>query len=568
MRRGLRGAVVMMAVMAVTLLLNGCYSRSQRLYQRAEAFLARGDSVLAAEEYRRLVHEEPRSPLADDALYKLGYLFREDFRDSAGAIMIYRLLAEEYGESPYAALSLLWVAYIQRRDLADPDGVRATHEALLSRFPEDTRTIARCHLEVVRALYASGKYVEAGAEAELLQRVYPHQPWQASAAGLIEAKAAEKQLGDRERIVEIYERIVDQYPGTYSGEEAKRAIGRIYYGQRAEDQQREQEQLRRAARVIHGVPAFSGTGTQRRQQLAALNSLLAHHGARQQDHALLALSGAAFDLLYKPEDPTVAGRLFVRNPFVLVADNLGFTVNQWSASTAEGSFGALVQALQGGRPVLIQQTRPSRWVIVTGYRPAEDQVLLLAAGRERSNATNRGEFLRRWSDSTQGMGSYYQFSIVERKHTPSAGEMLRDVISTAIGAIQGGQVSGVASGLDAYRALEQELARQPSDDVGRLLLWAEQQLPELKQCRKAARVYLRQQAEAVSHSKKENLVAAADVYHGMEGELDTLAGAIRRAGEADDEAAAEAWERAARQVNFISDLERQALTLLQEAAAQ
>jgi TolA-binding protein len=141
------------ALIAMSFLLGGCYNRAQRLYQRAEAFLAEGNSTLAAQEYRRLVIEDPRSPLADDALYKLGYLFREDFGDAAGAISIYQMLADQHPDSPYAPLSLLWMAYIQRRDLEDAAGVRASLEMLGNRYPDQQRTIARCQLELVRALY-------------------------------------------------------------------------------------------------------------------------------------------------------------------------------------------------------------------------------------------------------------------------------------------------------------------------------------------------------------------------------------------------------------------------------
>lgn len=555
------------ALFAMSFLLGGCYNRAQRLYQRAEAFLAEGNSTLAAQEYRRLVIEDPRSPLADDALYKLGYLFREDFGDAAGAISIYQMLADQHPDSPYAPLSLLWMAYIQRRDLEDAAGVRASLEMLGNRYPDQQRTIARCQLELVRALYITGKYEEAMAEAELLQKSHPEHPWQTSSAALIQAKSAEKQMAEKEQVVALYEGIVERYPGTYSAEEAMRAIGRIYYGQRAEDQEREQEQLRRATRVIAGVPQFSDAGNPRRQQLAALNSLLAFHGARQQEQALLALSGAAFDFLYKPEDPTVAGRMFMRNPFVLVAEALGFTVNQWSASTAEGSFGTLAQAVQGGRPVLIRQSRPDRWLIVTGYRPAQDQVLFLAAGRQHSTATGKAELLRMWSGAaSHGLGSYYQFSIVGRKHSPQAGDALQEVLQTAVSAIQGGQVSGVASGLAAYRTLEQQLLQQPSDEAASLMLWAERQVPELIRCRKAAEAYLREQAGRADGAKAENLLAAADVYQSIQRELETLAGAIRRAGHEPEDMAADAWARAAREVTFVSELEKQALTLLRQAA--
>jgi len=557
---------------AAIALLSGCYTRSQRVYQRAEAFLAKGDSALAAEEYGRMVAEEPRSALADDALYKLGYLYREDFADPNAAITIYQRLADEYQASPYADNALLWIAYIQRRDLKDPQAVRRTCETVRSRFPDDKRTVARCYLHLVHALYAAGKYKEAVAEAEALEKQFADQPQQAAAAALILAKAAERQSGDPKKTVELYERVLAKYPESYSAAEAKRAIGWIYYGVQTEDQQKVQQALRAAARVIHGVPRFSGGGGSRQQQLAALRSLLAFYRVNLDEQTLLALSGAAFDFLYKSAAPSVGGRRFIRNPFILVAETLGFTTNEWSAPNAEGSFSALAQAITQGRPVLVQQSRPQqRWVVVTGYRPADDQVFFMPPDRDSASVTTKANFLSQWSSSaSQGFGSYYQFSICERKHTPEPSEILRETLRTALSAMQGRQIGGVPSGMDAYRALEQDLLSQPSERLPKLLAWRAQQLPELRKCRRAARVFLRQQAGIMPAEKSENLLRAASVFESMEQELDTLAAAIERAGQPTEDGSAadpEAWERAAKQLRFITDLEQQAAALLQQSVS-
>ncbi len=572
MRAERTGGLVLVVAALGIVLLSGCYSRAERLYQRAEAFLAQGDSALAAKEYRRLAVEQPRSARADDALYKLGYLFREDFADPTSAITTYQILADNYPDSPYADDALLWIAYIQRRDLKSPEAVRATCEVVRSRFPESKQKVARCYVQLVHALYAAGKYEQAMAEAQLLEKQFAGERRQAATAALIHAKAAEKHLGEPKQAVEHYERVVEKYPGSYSAWEAKRAIGRIYYGVRADDQQKEEQTLRAAARVIHGVPRFPGSGSERRQQLAALKSLLAFHKVSLDEQTVLALSGAAFDFFYKSEDPSVGGRKFIRNPYVLVAETLGFTTNEWSAPDAESSFSALGQAIRNGRPVLVQQSSPQqRWVIVTGYRPAQDQVFYMMPDRDSTSVTTKANFLRTWSSSkAQGFGSYYQFSIVGREHTPEPSEILREALHTAVSAIEGRRVAGVASGMEAYRTLEQDLAGQPSDNLPKVLAWTEEQLPELKRCRKAAAVFLRQQARIVAGRKSANLLHAAGVFEGIEQELETLAGAIQRAsGQAEEgePSDTEGWQRAARQLRFIMDLERQAAALLRQSIA-
>jgi len=565
------GFVLVLAGLGIVLL-SGCYSRGQRLYQRAEAFLAQGDSALAAKEYRRLAIEQPRSVLADDALYKLAYLFREDFADPTSAITTYQMLADNYPDSPYADDALLWVAYIQRRDLKSPEAVRATYEVVCSRFPERKQKVARCYLQLVHALYAAGKYEQAMAEAQLLEKQFPGEQRQAATAALIHAKAAEKHLGEPQQVLEHYERIVEKYPGSYSAAEAKRAIGRIYYDERADDLEKTEQALRAAARVIHGVPRFSGSGSARRQQLAALNSLLAFHKVSLDEQTVLALSGAAFDFLYKSQDPSVGGRKFIRNPYVLVAETLGFTTNEWSAPDAESSFSALRQAIRNGRPVLVQQSSPrQRWVIVTGYRPARDQIFYMTPDRDSTSVTTKANFLRTWSSSkARGFGSYYQFSIVGRQHTPEPSEILREALRTAVSAMEGRKVAGVPSGMEAYRTLEQDLAGQPSDNLPKLLSWTEEQLPELKRCRKAAGVFLRQQASILPGRKSENLLHAAGIFQSIEQELETLAGAIQRASgqpEEGEPSDTEGWQRAAKQLRFIMDLEQQAGAFLQQSIA-
>jgi TolA-binding protein len=571
--RAVQRLVLMLALVGLgVVVLSGCYSRAQRIYQRAEAFLAKGKTHLAAQEYRRLVVEEPRSALADDALYKLAYLFREEFADPTSAINTYVMLADRHKESLYADDALLWVAYIQRNDMKNASAVRATCAKMKERFPDNGRAIARCHLHLVEALYAQGDYEAAMAEAELLEAELPEQKRQVAAAALIRARAAQKCLGDDKRAVELLEQIVEKYPHTYSAAEAKRDIGLIYYGVRADDEKKTRQALEAAARVMHGVARFSGGGSMKRQQLAALRSLLAFHGVKLDEQALLAVSGAAFDFLYKTEDPSVGSRLFVRNPYVAVAEALGFATNEWSAPDAESSFSALAQAIKHGRPVLVQQSKPVRqWIVVTGYRPAQDQVFFMAPDQSNASRTTKKSFLQRWSsEKARGFGPYYQFSLGERHPSAQPAQFVMEVLRTALAVHEGRTVGGVASGMEAYRLLEQDLAGQPSDNLPKVLAWAERELPELQTCRRAAHVFLQQQAANLAADKQGNLLQAAGVYESIEQELSALAGAIQRANEASDEGEmdAEGWERAARQLHFIMELEEQAAKYLRDVVGR
>ena len=577
--------------------LGGCYNRSQRLYQRAEAFLARGESYLAAEQYRRLVLDAPRSPLADDALYKLAYLFREEFADPQKAIASYRMLADQYPDSPYADDSLLWVSYIQARDLGDAEAVRATLEAIRERFPDEPRIQARAHLNLVETLFSAHRHDAAMEEAQLLESSYPEQTRQAATAALIRARAGETRLADKGERKKLFEAVIAKYPDTYAATVAKSAVGLMYFDQKGEDEKRQQEELRAAARLITGIGPFTASGNSRRRCLGVLRALLAHHGVEIDEQTALALSGAAFDFFYKPEDPGVSGRLFIRNPHMLIAETLGLAANEWSAPSAESSFEALGQAIKHNRPVMLHHSQPeSTWVIAVGIRPAHDEVTYIAPNGRGPTTCGRSTFMGRWgSESVLGLGPRYQFSISGRKHTPTAAELLEDTLRTAASAVAPRTVSGVPSGIDAYRALEQDLLAQPAGNRDKVVAWARNQLPELRRCRQAARAFLQQRAGALGGTRTQNLLEAARVYGDIDQELATLAGAIERAArgsETDAQPAgheppgaeapvhdaerggnpsengvteAEQWGRAARQLAFVMELEQQAGRLMQSA---
>lgn len=594
-RRQPAALALLLAVGVFTL--SGCYNRSQRLYQRAEVFLARGESYLAAEQYRRLVVDDPRSPLADDALYKLAYLFREDFADPQKAIATYRMLADQHPDSPYADDALLWVSYIQARELGDAEAVRATLETIRERFPDEPRTQARAHLNLVETLFSAHRYDAAMEEAELLESSYPEQTRQAATAALIRARAGETRLADKGERRKLFEAVIAKYPDSYAATVAKSAVGLMYFDEKGEDEKRQQEELRAAARHIPGIGPFTATGNSRRRCLGVLRALLAHHGVEIDEQTALALSGAAFDFFYKSEDPAVSGRLFIRNPQMLVAETLGLAANEWSAPSAESSFDALGQAIKHSRPVMLHHSQPeATWVIAVGIRPAEDQITYIVPNGRGPVTCGRSTFMSRWgSESVLGLGPRYQFSISGRKHTPTAAELLEDTLRTAASAMAPRTVSGVPSGIDAYRALERDLLAQPAGNRDKVVAWAKNQLPELRRCRQAARAFLQQRAAALGGARSQNLLEAARVYGDIDQELATLAGAIERAARGGErstdpagqeqpgaEAAAhdadrgsdtsenaageaEQWTRAARQLAFVMELEQQVGRLMQSA---
>ena len=148
---------VMLSVAAVVVvLLGGCSTKTQRLYRRAEAFFAQEQYELAAREYSRIVQEAPRDPLADDAWYKLAYLYREELDNPSAALIVYRDLADSYEDSNYADEALFWIVYLQRWHMQNPAAAAATCRELDQRFPDKKNLRGQASLE------AAGAYLDTG----------------------------------------------------------------------------------------------------------------------------------------------------------------------------------------------------------------------------------------------------------------------------------------------------------------------------------------------------------------------------------------------------------------------
>ncbi|MEI6501793.1 MAG: tetratricopeptide repeat protein, partial [Armatimonadota bacterium] len=331
------------------LLLAGCSNKAQRLYQRAEMFLAQGQPYLAAADYYRLITEQPRSALADDALYKLAYLHREEFHSPRQAILTYQTLADQYPDSPYADDALLWVLQIEGRDLKDPAAVRRTCTLIKERFPTDERVLASAQLQLARTLFAGGQYDQADREAQALIHLYPKSERQCSAALLMRARVCEKlgKPGD-EKAMKLYEQIVRRYPDTPGAVEAKRSIGWTYYGVRNTQMAEELRAKERAAKVMSDVPTPALVGSNHLKPFACLSALLAQRGIRATPEELLVVSGGAFAFAYDPNQPQATTSLLNRSALIAAAEQYGFATNVLSSLSVEGSFASLTQAIGEG----------------------------------------------------------------------------------------------------------------------------------------------------------------------------------------------------------------------------
>ncbi|MCD6360476.1 MAG: tetratricopeptide repeat protein [Armatimonadetes bacterium] len=562
----LAAAGIAMALMA------GCSTQAERLYNRAEAFFAQEQMQLAAQEYERLVKEYPRHQLADDALYKVAYIYLEELDKPSVAMVRYRMLADHYPQSSYVDDALLRIMDIQRRTLVNPGAVQDTCDELCARFPQRKRLCAQGMLVVASTWFDTGDYDKAAQAAQELIDRYPAQKRQCAQAALLIARSAEKKQADRDEVVALYEKIIATYPDTQSAATAKRNIGWIYYGAREEHVQQQRAEMRARSRVIQGVPPLESASGQI-QALAALRSALAQRGEKRSMQEMIALSGVAFQVVFDPKRPALGQAIFPRNPFETIAERLGFAYNVWSSGDAAQAFDSVHQALLQGHPVIVLYGSPARWALVTGYDMEKNQVYYLPPERESYAATSKDRFLSRWGATGGGNslapGKFYQFSLAARLRTPPPAAVISDTLKQAAEVMSAGEQAGAAAGAKAFEQLAERLEQCADPEATQLRdqikQWADTSLASRLNNAPAGTAELRRAADVISDASG-RLAELADLHEEMISETQLLADKI---GEAfSEQPPPDIWQTAAAQASFVAALHTRFTEQLTESLKQ
>ncbi len=549
---------ILAAALVLVALLAGCSSKAERLYRRAEAFLAQGQFEMAATEYQRLVDEHSRSPLVDDALYKLAYVHAEELGRPSAALVQYRALADDHPNSPYADDALMRVMTIQREVLHDPAAVRRTWIELCERYKDRRTLCARGMLEVGHAHFESGDYPLAAAVGEELTEKYSDQVRQCAQAALLRARATERMDVEQAEVEKLYEQVIKQYPDTHAAAVAKRNIGWIYYGKKEEQEQQRAKEIERRSRIIGGVPAHDPQDAPIVQAVAALRSALAHRGEERSLQHLVALAGTPFVIIFDPARPRLAQSALDGSPFEIVADALGFAHNTWSDTSAENAFGTVHHALLQGHPILVRYGSPPQWVIVTGFKVAQERVYLMPPGRDDYVTVDRGQFLARWKEAS-GSGSgvagsepFHQFSLGARLRTTDRNDLLTATVRRAVQVMQQTSVAGAPAGSAAWKAaghcLEMCVAPEDTNIREQAAGWVNEGLKPQLTIAEMGTAALRE-AEQLSSE----LSGIANRHEEMLQEARLVARKIDEAHQAEEEASVK-WQAAAAQANYVAAL--------------
>ncbi len=529
----------------------GCQRPAERVYRRAELFLAAGRHKLAAEEYQRIADKYASDPLADDALYKLGYLRRVYLHDPAGALEAYRRLARRYPASPYADEALLWQVYIYCRQLKQAGRAEEVCRQIDGLYPRQKGLRARAWLLVARAYSRQGELERAAEIAERVASEFGDEAEQAAWAWLLLGRIAARR-GDAKRATECFEKVIRAFGETYAAAQAKRELGLLYYaGKKAEQAQRLAE-LKRQRRVFD-VPEFGASRDERLCMFGALASLLRRAGVDVDGEVLAAWAGAS-----ALPRTTLGGEAVAiewgADPLQEACRWCGAVASVWYASSAEQGWEAVRQALLAGQPALVCFDRRWPWIVVRGYLPVEGQVLVAIPGGKRRLSV--GQLKSRWRPASEvasylpaPAGKYYVLAVAGVRERKSgevlAAEALGRVAQLLQEASLGGALKEWAAAAEDPARRGPKLARAAAVQLGR---WVD--------ARRSLAAFLKKlpggEAAAAQAEQSAELVGAA-------------AQAMAAAGESEG---AEQWRRAAELLRQAAQAEEELSFEVQRLARQ
>lgn len=108
---------------------------SSALFRRAHELLRAHEYQQAARLYESIAQQYPQSALADNALYRAGFVYRYKLRDQTSALNAYRTLSKIYPESLFADDAEYKAASVLT-ELNRTDEAEATMEALVNKHPK------------------------------------------------------------------------------------------------------------------------------------------------------------------------------------------------------------------------------------------------------------------------------------------------------------------------------------------------------------------------------------------------------------------------------------------------
>ncbi|MGQ9732345.1 MAG: tetratricopeptide repeat protein [Candidatus Zipacnadales bacterium] len=580
----LRKTALIRASVLATILAVGCRDQAQRQFAAAYRLQNEGKLDVAMAEYQRLIAEHPTHPITASAHYQLAYLYRTYKADPDQALAHYQAIADKHPRSVFADDALLYVASLARQQ-GNVERVRSAVKRLESSYAHETSQCARARIQLAVALLEKGD-VECKAVCESILKLYPDHPSQCAQAQLLLARAIEKLDKDSDKAIAHFEQVMAKYPNTPSAIEARQEVGWIFFSAAKARPSRKADQpsstARQQAKRIQGVPPFGQDSQLNMQRLTieGLGALLRQQKVEIDTDTLMAVSGAAFQFVYNPEDRSMGAHVFATNPFETAAQSFGFDPLKGSSGSAEEAMLSLCQMIDRGKPVLVPHNIHG-WVVVIGYDPNRKRFLYLRPGASTEQSTEFAAFAAQWKaagDKVGGeMASFYQFALGPRSSQPNVTEIVRGAARRGVSLLRRTTVFGAPAGLAAYETLAADLEAHASGDLpadaSDLAAWADEPLSILDSARSSAERFLSANANALPEPMASVARAAANDYGALRAKLAELREIFpvppegQAAGSAQPEYAAAA-KTAAQRVREAMKLEREAAGRLSALAGE
>jgi len=500
----------------------GCGASDKDIFEKAEQHYARKQSQEALRYYRLLSDDHPDSEWADRALERQAEVLANHLDKPAEGVRAYQRLVSQFPNSKLAPAAQLRIGELSYRKLHRYEEAVAAYNRALADYGGDPALSAEVRLALGKIDYEEGKWEGAEHFTAVLRDYAADLPHCAEAQFYL-ARAQENVRRDASRAIEEYQKVIDKYPNTKWAEEAKKAVGWIYYYTDRTKAAEEKAEPRQVLVDIRRAPGGAREHFTPPPFVRSVEDCLRSLGVQASASHLMGISGLAFQFYYDRNDRLGGADYLPQNPLEAICRALGLKATQQQATNFQEGFESLRKALEEKQPTFVPLVLPPpSWVTVAGYDEAAKTVALVdAQGVTRSISWE--QLAKSWStascpslDPMSGRGARYSWYAFRKSGTPqSPAQTAERAILAGTRIMQDTRSGSFAAGFRAYGELTDDL-RTPRDysgvdkgDRDQLVRWAVSALPRLIAARKAAAAFLRTAGSELPNQERGPALAAA-----------------------------------------------------------
>jgi hypothetical protein len=246
---------------------------------------------------------------------------------------------------------------------------------------------------------------------------------------------------------------------------------------------------------------------------------------------LMGLSGETFRFYFSGRDPLAGAATVGHNPLRAAAMALGFDCKVKSATDVAAAAELLSAELKDGKGPVILKTSES-WLVIES-QDEDSQLFNCWKPGNQETKLEKEKLIAIWPESAGllelGATGYYFFLLGEKSRDGEIKDAAMGAMRRAYRQIfRVSKVEGCSGGLNAYQELSQIIKRkrrtaQRANDLYKYALWHSTGMPELREARRAAVLFLEELRQTFSHEDEEKpLLKALQCYRLMLTPLDSL----------------------------------------------